>query len=189
MPIPLPPDPQPTPEEINQDFNAMGDSVAVIDNKIANGPRPRQTQAQANAEVERNSAHLTLMLSKPYIQDDGRPLTTYEAAIIDGNNYIAEHPTGVLFTGRGGGGGAEDLNVSYYTEFTSVEITEAETELYVPGTETVIPYGSGGEGQFDSQGDCFAPGDYLIQIRVAATASVIAEFEVPLAPEGVNVSF
>lgn len=104
-------------------------------------------------------------------------------------NNIVNPPTGILFTGRGSGIGPEDLNVSYYTEFNSVSMTEAETELYVPGTATVIPYGSGGPGQFDSTGNCFNPGDYLMQIRETATSRVIAEFEVPLNPAGEDVSF
>jgi hypothetical protein len=68
-------------------------------------------------------------------------------------------------------------------------MTEAETELYVPGTATVIAYGSGGPGQFDSFGNCFNPGDYLLQIREAATSMVIAEFECPLNAAGEDVAF
>jgi len=82
----------PTPEQLDKMFSAMDDSVWVIDNKIANGPSEFQTQEEANAEVGRNVAHLELMLSKSYIQDAGRDLSTYEAAIVDGNAYIAEHP-------------------------------------------------------------------------------------------------
>jgi len=82
----------PTPEELNQMFKAMDDSVWVIDNHIANGPYEFQTQAECNAEVGRNVAHLELMLSKSYIQDAGRELATYEVAITDGNAYIASHP-------------------------------------------------------------------------------------------------
>ena len=85
-------DPQPTPEQIAQDFKAMDDSCWVIDNKIENGPYEFQTQEEANAEVERNVAHLALMLEKPYIQEDGHELATYEVAIEEGNTYIAEHP-------------------------------------------------------------------------------------------------
>jgi hypothetical protein len=82
----------PTPEELNQMFKAMDDSVWVIDNKIENGPSEFQTQAEANAEVERNVGHLEIMLSKSYIQDAGRPLATYEVAVTDGKAYVAEHP-------------------------------------------------------------------------------------------------
>ena len=111
------------------------------------------------------------------------------AASIDELNNIVNPPTGLLFTGRGGGFGPQDLNVSYYNAFNSTTLTESETELYVPGTSTVIAYGSGGPGQFDSMGDCFALGNYLLQIRETATSMVIAEFECPLAPAGVDVAF
>lgn len=111
------------------------------------------------------------------------------ATSVDEINNIVNKPNGIIFTGRGSGLGPEDLNVSYYTEFNSVSLTEAETELYVPGTAIVIPYGSGGPGKFDSMGNAFNPGDYLIQIRETATSMVIAEFEVPLNPAGENVTF
>ena len=81
----------PTPEELNQMFSAMDDSVWVIDNKIQNGPYEFQTQLEANQEVDRNVRHLENMLAKPYIQDAGRPLATYQTAIRDGKAYIAAH--------------------------------------------------------------------------------------------------
>jgi hypothetical protein len=102
-------------------------------------------------------------------------------------NNVANPPTGIINIGRGLAGPL-DLNNSYYTEFNSASMTESETELYVPGTTTVIPYGSI-PGGFDSAGDCFAVGDYLIQIREVATGSVIASFECPLAPANVDVAF
>jgi hypothetical protein len=64
--------------------------------------------------------------------------------------------------------------------------------LYVPGTATVIPYLidiETGNGYFDSMGNCFAVGDYLLQIRETATSMVIAEFECPLNPAGEDVAF
>ena len=118
-------------------------------------------------------------------------LTAIDAATtVDEINNIVNKPTGILFTGRGSGLGPEDLNVSYYTAFNSVSLTESETELYVPSTATVIPYGSGGAGKFDSSGNCFnLGGPYTIQIRETATSMVIAEFEVPLNPAGEDVAF
>lgn len=104
-------------------------------------------------------------------------------------NDIAYPPTGILFTGRGSGVGPEDLNISYYVEWNSTSMLESDTELYVPGTSTVIPYGSAGPNEFDSVGNCFIPGNYLIQIRQASTSRVIAEFQVPLNASGENVSF
>jgi hypothetical protein len=114
------------------------------------------------------------------------------ATTIDEVNNIVNPPTGILFTGRGAGLGPEDLNVSYYVEFNSASMTESETELYVPGTDTVIPYvidPETGLGSFDSAGNCFNPGDYILQIREVATGSVIASFECPLAPANTNVAF
>lgn len=111
------------------------------------------------------------------------------ATTVDEINDIVNPPTGLLFTGRGSGLGPEDLNVSYYTSYNSISLPESDTELYVPGTATVIAYGSGGPGQFDSAGNCFNPGDYLIQIRNSKTGFVIAEFEVPLNPTGEDVAF
>lgn len=118
-------------------------------------------------------------------------LTAIETATtVDEINNIVNKPTGVLFTGRGSGLGPQDLNVSYYTEFNSVSMTEAETELYVSSTATVIPYGSGGPNAFDSMGNAFNPGGpYTMQIRETATGMVIAEIEVPLNPTGEDVAF
>jgi hypothetical protein len=118
-------------------------------------------------------------------------LTAVESATtVDEINNIVNPPNGILFTGRGSGLGPEDLNVSYYVEFNSISMTESETELYVPSTTTVIPYGSGGPNAFDSMGNAFDPGGpYVIQIRETATSRVIAEFEVPLNPAGENVAF
>jgi hypothetical protein len=115
-----------------------------------------------------------------------------EATTIDEINNIVYPPTGIIFTGRGAGDGPQDLNISDYTVFDSVSLTEAETELYVPGTDTVIPYvvdPETGIGSFDSGGDCFNVGDYLIQIRQVSDSRVIAEFEVPLNPDGQDVPF
>jgi hypothetical protein len=121
---------------------------------------------------------------------DGNLTAVETATSVDEINNIVNKPTGTLFTGRGSGLGPEDLNVSYYTEFNSVSMTEAETELYVPSTDTTIAYGSGGPGQFDSFGNAFnLGGPYTMQIRETATGMVIAEIAVPLNPSGEDVAF
>ena len=122
-------------------------------------------------------------------QLDGDLTAIDNATTVDEINNIVNKPTGTLFTGRGAGLGPLDLNISYYTAFNSVSMTEAETELYIPGTSTVINYGEFVPNKFDSAGDCFTLGDYLVQIREVATGMVIAEFECPLAPAGENVAF
>lgn len=83
---------KPTPEEIDQDFKAMNDSVWVIENLVDLGPREDQTQKECNEEITRNVDHLEIMLTKPYIIEDGRPLDTYNDAIVNGKAYVAAHP-------------------------------------------------------------------------------------------------
>jgi hypothetical protein len=149
------------------------------------------TAVSSQDAIDRPARFQTVLDAMSAVSDQlDSNLTAIESATsVDEINNIVNKPTGILFTGRGAGLGPEDLNVSYYTAFNSVSMTEAETELYVPGTATVISYGSGGPGQFDSFGNCFNPGDYLLQIREAATSMVIAEFECPLAPAGEDVAF
>jgi len=146
----------------------------------------------SSQEVASRPAFLQVTLDEMVAVSDtlGADLAAVDACTtVDEINNIVNPPSGLLFTGRGGGLGPEDLNVSYYNEFNSVSMTEAETELFVPGTSTVIAYGSGGAGKFDSFGNCFNPGDYLLQIREVATGRVIAEFECPLNPAGEDVAF
>lgn len=137
-------------------------------------------------------APLQVILDETVVVTDalGANLIAVDAATsVDEINNIVNKPTGVLFTGRGSGLGPLDLNVSYYTEFNSVSMTESETEIYIPGTATVIPYGSGGPNAFDSMGNAFITGNYLMQIRETATSMVIAEFECPLNAAGEDVAF
>jgi hypothetical protein len=174
-----------------------------------------EAKAQANAQIENMCAVcgysneiLTAVASQDALSRPARyqeeldemtaisdqldsTLTAIDAATsVDEINNIVNKPTGILFTGRGNGLGPEDLNVSYYTAFNSVSMTEADTELYVPSTDTTIAYGSGGPGQFDSFGNAFnLGGPYTMQIRETATSMVIAEIVVPLNPSGEDVAF
>lgn len=81
----------PTPEEIDKDFRAMDDSVLLINIDCDKTSLPPEQQLEVNREVDRNVRSLQIMLARPYIQDDGRPLDTYEEAIVAGTVYIAEH--------------------------------------------------------------------------------------------------
>jgi len=151
------------------------------------------TGAASQDPASRPPIYNTLLNEMASIGDSlAATLTAIDTATaVDDINNIIHPPTGIINTGRGSGLGPEDLNPSYYTEFNSVSMTEAETELYVPGTATVIPYDPGLPPPyiFDSSGDCFNPGNYVIQIRVSATSEVIAEFVVPLNPLSQNVPF
>lgn len=102
---------------------------------------------------------------------------------------IVQKPSGVLNTGRGGSGEAAlDLNPSYFVSLDSLPpgVGEPELELYVPGTNTVIPYNAGlpTPYRFDSGGDCFVEGDFRLVIRIAANGDVLSTITVPL---GANV--
>ena len=107
-------------------------------------------------------------------------LTAVESATtVDEINNIVNPPTGILHTGRGNFVLNQDLlQASYFVEFNSVSLTEADTELYSPATSTVVAYNSG-TNQFPLTASFFADPDFRIQLRVAATGQVITEFEIP----------
>jgi len=142
--------------------------------------------AGAALEVDRPAVYQTVIAAEQVVTDQ---LALDVAAIaaattVNEVNNIVNPPTGILSTGRGGDGdGPLDLNNSFYTQFNSTSLTEAETELYIPGTDIVLNYGEFVPNGFTSDGDCFVLGDYRVQIREVATSSVIAEFECPLAVE------
>ena len=165
----------------NQEASIIGASGLIVD---------VLTAVSSQDAISRPTRYQDVLDAMSAVSDQlDSDLTAIDAATtVDEINNIVNKPTGLLFTGRGSGLGPEDLNVSYYNAFNSVSMTEAETELYVPGTATTISYGSY-PGGFDSMGNCFAPGDYLMQIRETATGMVIAEFECPLNPAGEDVSF
>lgn len=117
-------------------------------------------------------------------------LTSVETATsVDEINAIVHQPYGTLNTGRGGPGqsGPLDLNLSYFPEINDLPgFTQADLELYVPGTDTVIPYDAGlpDPYKFDSAGDCFASDDYRLVIRYAGAGAVLSTITVP---DGANV--
>lgn len=101
---------------------------------------------------------------------------------------IVQQPSGVINTGRGAGLGPEDLNLSYFVSLTDMPgYTQADLELYVPGTDTVIPYNPElpAPYTFDSNGDCFNTNDYRLVIRYAGGGAVLSTITVP---EGDNVN-
>jgi hypothetical protein len=105
-------------------------------------------------------------------------LTAIEAATsVDEIDSIIHRPTGIIVTGRGGAS-SEDMQPSYFTDLTNLPpgIGEPELEIYIPGTDTVIPYDAGlpAPFRFDSAGECYNVGDYRTTIRVAATGQVLS---------------
>ena len=69
----------PTAEQLDKHFSALDDSVWLIDDKTTNGPAEGQTAEEVAEEIERNVAHIGIMLSKSFIKDSGRDLSAYEA--------------------------------------------------------------------------------------------------------------
>ena len=166
------------------------DKFAGLEQSATEGYSANQLSSQASLASASRLPEIQLVLDAVNVlaTDLSANLAAIDAATdINEVNNIVNPPTGILSTGRGAAGPL-DLNNSYYTEFNSSSLTESETELYVPGTTTVISYGSI-PGGFDSAGDCFATGDYLVQIREVATSRVISEFVCPLAPANEDVAF
>ena len=76
-----------TAEERTQDFTAMGHSVDLI-NDIVAGNHDEWEAAERQDCVDRNVAHLELMVAKD--DWDGEDMTDSEAAIAAGQGYAAE---------------------------------------------------------------------------------------------------
>jgi hypothetical protein len=118
-------------------------------------------------------------------------LTAIDAATsVDEINAIVHQPYGTLNTGRGGPGqaGPLDLNLSYFSAINDLPgFTQADLELYVPGTNTVIPYNASlpDPYKFDSAGNCFNSGDYRLVIRYAGGGAVLSTITVP---QGANTN-
>lgn len=68
---------------IDHQFNAMVDSVNLIERLVLNGVRSMDTYD----ELDRNYRHLELMCSLQDIIDDGRPLDDFLAAIALGREF------------------------------------------------------------------------------------------------------
>lgn len=127
--------------------------------------------------IDRPASLQTVLAEMQVVSDNlGANITAINAAAtVDDINNIVNPPTGVIHIGRTG----TDFDPSYYLSFNSVSLTEADTELYIPGTSTVVVYGFYVPGEFDTPPGAFNVGDYLIQIREVATSRVISEFECP----------
>jgi hypothetical protein len=167
--------------KVEGEITSSGFSVGLLTGVAS---QPPETQPA----IYRNSLDTMFAVAEQLSTD----IALVEAATtVDEINAIVNKPKGVINAGRGSGLGPEDLNPSYYVEFNSSSVTADQTELYVPGTATVIPYNTElpAPYTFDSLGDCFNPGDYRIQIREVATSSVISEFEVPFNVLNENVTF
>ena len=80
-----------TEDEINQHFVAMGHSVDLIDDTIADDTEAEKANygpQGAKDMVERNTDHLELQLGKSWAIDDNRDKSSYTDAITVGKAYI-----------------------------------------------------------------------------------------------------
>ena len=76
-----------TAEEIAQDYTAMGHSVDLISAIIAGTQMADDTAEEKQDCVDRNVAHLEIMVAKDYWTDED--MTAVNAAITAGQGYTA----------------------------------------------------------------------------------------------------
>jgi len=81
------PDIEKTAEEIAQDYTAMGHSVDLINAIIAGTQMADDTAEDKQDCVDRNVAHLEIMVAKDYWTDED--MTAVNAAITAGQGYTA----------------------------------------------------------------------------------------------------
>ena len=74
-----------TAEQIAQNYSAMGDSVALINDVIAGNVMADDDAADRQDCVDRNTQHLELMVAKDYWTSED--MTAVNAAIATGNGY------------------------------------------------------------------------------------------------------
>ena len=107
------------------------------------------------------------------------------ATSVDEIDSILKGPSGIMVTGRGGAGPL-DMQPSYFTDLLNLPpgIGQPQLEIYIPGTDTVIPYDAGlpAPYKFDSAGNCYTGTDYRTVIRVAATGQVLSTVIPALGP-------
>ena len=76
----------PTIEQIAQHYSAMGDSVWLVNSIIAGEQMADASEQDKKDTVERNVAHLELMLAKDFWTTED--MTAVEAAIAAGKAYV-----------------------------------------------------------------------------------------------------
>ena len=81
------PDIEKTAEEIAQDYTAMGHSVDLINAIIAGTAMADDTAEEKQDCVDRNVAHLEIMVAKDYWTSED--MTAVNAAITAGQGYTA----------------------------------------------------------------------------------------------------
>jgi hypothetical protein len=78
----------PTAEELDKHFSALTDSVNLINELVA----ANEHSAEADARVWANWRHIEIMLDKDFIKNDGRDLSTFQAAAVSGASFAPNQP-------------------------------------------------------------------------------------------------
>jgi hypothetical protein len=129
--------------------------------------------------LDRPSRFQDILTSMTAVTDtlDSNLTAVDNATSVDEIDSIIQQPSGTFVSGRGGAG-PDDMHPSYFSVLTNLPpgIGEPELEIYIPGTNTVIPYNPSlpAPSKFDSAGNCYNTGDYRTTIRVAATGQVLS---------------
>jgi hypothetical protein len=113
-------------------------------------------------------------------------LTAIESAsTVDEINCVVQGASGIFNSSRGGASD-EDMSPSYFVSLQGLPpgVVESDLEIYIPGTDTVIPYNASlpAPYKFDSSGECYNVGDYRTTFRIAATGQVLSTVTPGLAP-------
>jgi len=161
-------------------------------------------QLSAYSPVQQATApDITLLNTLDYPGTDMGTYQTYvdaisaaEIATINSATGISElysvNPSALPFTPTASGTilgcrTDNDFNDSSYVTFVSDTLTEADTELFIPATSTVIPYIL--PNQFNGTSEAFTLGNYTVQIRQSSTGFILAEYICPAGLPNVVVPF
>jgi hypothetical protein len=134
--------------------------------------------AGAALEVDRPATYQTVIAEQQVVSDNLAVQVDAIAAAttVDEVNSVVTPPYGTFVSGRGGLGPL-DMNPSYFSALNNLPpgIGEPQLEIYIPGTDTVIPYDDGlpSPYYFDSAGNCYTGTDYRTTFRIAATGEVL----------------
>jgi hypothetical protein len=134
--------------------------------------------AGAMLEVDRPVVYQTVIAEQQVVTDALAVQVEAIAAAttVDEVNSIVTPPSGIFVSGRGGAG-PRDMNPSYFSALNNLPpgVGEAQLEIYIPGTDTVIPYDDSlpSPYYFDSAGNCYTGTDYRTTFRIAATGQVL----------------
>jgi len=139
-----------------------------------------ETLAAAGAalEADRPATYQTVIAEQQVVSDNlaVQVEAIANATTVDEVNSVVTPPYGIFVSGRGGAGPL-DMNPSYFSALNNLPpgIGEPQLEIYIPGTDTVIPYDDSlpSPYYFDSAGNCYTGTDFRTTFRIAATGQVL----------------